>query len=195
MSYTATLEYFKEKYGEEEGLKKYLDINERKGKTLKNFIRLYGEEEGLRRYIKFHENKKDFYSGIASNLFEELDKILNLKEKSYYAPKTKEFGKIDKTLQQYFFYDYVIPEIKFCIEFNGDVFHAHPDLFESTDYPNPFEKDLTAQKIWEKDRIKKECLINEGFDIIIIWECDYRKNKSKIIKNLVEEIKRRLRKE
>ncbi len=88
-------------------------------------------------------------------------------------------------------FDYVIPELKLCIEFNGDCFHANRMIYKNSDYPNPFQKHLTAEDIWKYDEIKNSEIINVGYDIIIIWESEYNKDKEQVIKNTIEFIKDR----
>jgi hypothetical protein len=58
---TSTIDRFIEKYGEEEGKKKYIETNKKKAHNKENFIRLYGEEEGKIRYKEFCEKCK--YTG------------------------------------------------------------------------------------------------------------------------------------
>ena len=47
---TSTLSKFQEKYGIEEGTKKYLNVNKSKSVSLKSYIEKYGEEEGTKKY-------------------------------------------------------------------------------------------------------------------------------------------------
>jgi hypothetical protein len=71
-----------------------------------------------------------------------------------------------------------------AIEFNGDCFHANPEIFNGCDRPNPFRKDLTSEDIWEFDKIKNDVIMNRGFDLMIVWEKDYRENRGKIIEEV-----------
>ena len=73
-----------------------------------------------------------FYSNISKELFERLDNYFHFST-VYYSPKTKEFGKYCKESKRYYFYDFVLPDIKLCIEFNGDYFHANPKFFKECD--------------------------------------------------------------
>jgi len=50
-----TLEKMIEKYGEEEGRRKWEEMNKSKAITLENMIRKYGKEEGEKRYKKWKE--------------------------------------------------------------------------------------------------------------------------------------------
>lgn len=190
-SYTNSLEYFIEKYGDE-GKEKYAKCNFLKSHSLASYVHKYGEEDGRNKFEYYMQNSTNGYqSKIASDFFKNIDDELNIEHNIYYAPKTKEFGKINEELQQYTFFDFVIPELKLCIEFNGDCFHANPKKYIETDCPNPYNKLLTAKEIWEFDNIKNNVLIKLGFDVLIIWESDYNENKNKIINDIISFIKER----
>jgi G:T-mismatch repair DNA endonuclease (very short patch repair protein) len=76
---------------------------------------------------------------------------------------------------------------KIIIEFNGDYWHANPDIYESTEairYPN--KQVHLAKDIWEFDNIKLNAARNRSFDIIIVWETDYKKDKKKCIQKIKE---------
>lgn len=191
-AYSNTLEYNIEKYGLDEGTKRYNKIIESTKNTLPNFIKRYGEEEGLKKYDDYMQNSnRSFYSNIASELFSKIDKELNIDCIIYYAPKTKEYGKYNFEIEKYNFYDFVIPELKFCIEFNGDCFHAKPEKYKPDDKPNPFIPNLTSKEIWEADEIKNSVLESFGFEVYIVWESEYINNKSDIIDEMVKIIRRK----
>ena len=188
-SYTNSLEYFIEKYGIKEGKEKYLIYNKRKGITLENFILKY-EDDGFEKYIKFKENTpNNFYSEMSQELFRNIEKNVKINSNIYYASKNKEFGKYNTDLKQYTYFDFVIPEYKICIEFNGNVFYANPKMFTENDCPNPWKKELTAREIWEFDKKKNNFIKNLGFDVIIVWEEDYVNDKDTITNNVISYIK------
>ena len=177
----------KQRYIDENRLDEYFAINKKKALTLENFIRKYGDELGHR---KFNETKNSskFHSKIASELFAEIEKRLSeedFKHHIIYAPKCGEFEIPTET--GYYFYDFVIPELKYCIEFNGDIWHANPKMFESTDTPNPFSNE-TAEEIWKHDKEKNDLIKNKGFHLDIIWESDYRNNKVEVVNKIIENV-------
>jgi len=149
-----------EKYGKEDGVRIFLDRQERWQKSL--------QDGG---------NIKGGYSKISQNLFYE---ILNHYTKRnsknvYFWTKNKEY--IIRSDKSIFLYDFVDTKKKKIIEYNGDQYHANPKIYESSDMPHPFHKtnNYTAEKIWEKDRIKTEIAIKNGFDVLTIWDSEYRK--------------------
>jgi len=48
---------------------------------------------------------------------------------------------------------------------------------------------MLAFDIWERDKIKNNAIRNQGFDVLEIWESDYKQNKEKIIQECVDFIK------
>lgn len=185
--YTKSKQRYIDEYGEEEGLRIVNEINKKKIQSLENFQRKYGEEEGVKRYRDYIVNRSKGYSRVASELFKELEKVLNRKDLTYmYLPKNEEL-----TLghpKGYYRYDFCIPELKFIIEFNGDVFHGNPRLFNESDRPNPYDETLTAKDMWERDKQKVDFAKKNGYNVFVVWESEYKNNKRKTLKSIKESI-------
>lgn len=178
---TKSFDYMKEKYGEIRAN----EINKSKALTINNFIKKYGEEIGVKKYDEITNHNPAFYSKVSQKLFNELDTYFN-GYKTYYATKNNEYGIMlpDKT---YVKLDYYIYELKTCIEFNGTKFHADPRFFKKTDYPNPFNKSISAKEIWDNDNNRINMLAKLGIKTIVVWEFDYNK-KSFNIEELIKKI-------
>lgn len=144
-----------EKYGEVEGIKIF---NERTNKWQKSL-----NENG---------NMKIGYSVISQELFDILNGKLNGEFK--YATNGGEF-RLNKDNGGVWIYDFTDVNRKKIIEYQGDMYHGNPKIYEASDYPHPFRKNKTAQEIWEKDKIKKEVAIKNGYDVLYIWDSEYRK--------------------
>lgn len=190
--YSTSKEYFIEKYGEKDGLEKYNNFYRKKAQTLENFIEKYGEKIGKQKFDEFNFKRSKFYSKMSQELFENLNEKLNLdlNHKVYYAThKNSEFC-INKNKPKFF--DFVISDLKLCIEFNGDNFHANPKIYSENETPNPFIPTLTAKEIWESDKNKLELLKLRNFDYIIVWESDYKNNKENEINRCIEFIKSKI---
>ena len=127
-------------------------------------------------------------SKLAEECFLEIYNKLpeKIKADCRFLPLTKEFGKYGNN--HYNYYDFVIPSLKFCIEFNGNYWHANPELYEANHIFSYWDNKMTAQEVWNKDKLKYDILINEGFNVNIIWEKNYRDNKEKIINEYVNKI-------
>ena len=79
--------------------------------------------------------------------------------------------------------DGVIYIYDFCnnkriIEFNGDYWHANPEKYKSTDL---IANRQTAKDIWGKDKLKTKVAIDKGFQIMTVWESDYKKDPESVI--------------
>ena len=70
------------------------------------------------------------------------------------------------------------------IEFNGDYWHMNPDIYDS-DFVNPYTN-LSAEEKWNFDEIKLECAIQNGYDVLTIWEQEYNENKEATIQKCIK---------
>lgn len=178
---SGSLQYNIDKYGFEIGTKKYYETNKKKKQTLSNYINKYGEYIGTIKYNNYINKKKTYFSKISQELFVSIDNINN--NNSYFAIKNKEFGIKDG--DKYYFYDYVDTKKKKVIEFNGDDFHANPKKYNEKSIPLKFIN-KTAKEIWNNDFIKNNKIISEGYDILIIWESEYKLNKEETIQKCID---------
>lgn len=190
--YKKSKQRYIDEFGEEEGLKIFNEINKKKIQSLENFQRKYGKEEGLRRYCDFLASRRCSFSKMASSLFRKTESSLNRNDITYiYQPKTEEFSIYQKNRS--FFYDFCIPELKFIVEFNGDVFHGNPQLFNESDCPNPFDRTLTAKQMWSNDKEKIDLARSKGFEVMVIWERDYRNDPGTIVNDIIKTISEKLK--
>jgi very-short-patch-repair endonuclease len=190
--YKKSKQRYIDEFGEEQGLKIFKEINKKKIQSLENFQIKYGKEEGLRRYCDFLASRRCSFSKMASSLFRKTESSLNRNDITYiYQPKTEEFSIYQKNRS--FFYDFCIPELKFIIEFNGDIFHGNPQLFNESDCPNPFDKTITAKQMWSNDKEKIDLAKSKGFEVMVIWERDYRNDPEAIMNNIIKTISEKLK--
>jgi len=164
-----------------------------KRKIRKTFLRKYGVEHVLQnKEIKAKatkttiENGTQNYSKISQKLFWLIYNDMNEyeKKKIYFGELNKEFGR--KIGNHSYFFDFVDSKNKKIIEFNGDLFHGNPNFFNENDFPNPFNKSLTAKEIWESDERKKKEIEEQGFEVFYVWENDFRKDPSYITQKCKE---------
>jgi hypothetical protein len=184
--------YFIEKYGEVAGKQEWKRVNSEKGRTLANFIKKYGEVDGRVRYEQYKSNQRSFASKMSQSFFWKIFDFLLPSERDhcYFDELNFEFGKMCDMTNTYRKFDFVISSLKYCLEFNGDVFHANPSKFSALDCPNFFKPTLTAAEIWRADEIKNNILIEDGFMVDIVWEFDYNNNLdaelNRILRNIDE---------
>jgi hypothetical protein len=191
-------ENFIKRYGEEEGTDRWRArqiqwqktirdkspeelkrINKLKGITLENMIRKWGLIDGTEKYadwkmaIRGHFQKS--ISNISQQLFFDILALINDKENVKFGKHNKEFHIFANN--RIYYYDFTYKNK--IIEFNGDLFHANPKIFNENDFPNPYNKHLRAKTIWEIDDIKINIAKNNNYEILVIWENDYKKDKNK----------------
>jgi len=191
---TTTLEYWLNKgFSLEEA--KLLQSERQKTFSKEICITKHGIEKGLKiwneRQIKWQEtlnNKSDeekarinrlkVTNGISiSKAEKEIFEILNNKIKI-----EKQFTLYYEN-KRYFIYD-----LKFnnkIIEYNGDYWHANPIKYKRNDILNFPRKSIKAKRIWEKDKKKIELAESQGYEVLVIWENDYKKNKEETIKKCI----------
>ena len=87
-----------------------------------------------------------------------------------------------KETKQAFAYDFMYKNK--IIEFQGDYWHCNPKLYDKDFYNKVKQK--TAQEIWEYDKIKLECANFYGYDVLYIWEHDYRNNKQETLQKCID---------
>src|SRR5574344_1313075 len=152
------------------------------------YIEKYCEEEGLRRIKEVKNNSKSFnsYSKISLSLFNELKHLSEqFGENEISISLTRDEKEICGlwTIKPDFIMGNKI------IEFHGDVFHGNPNIFSKDDTCNPFDSKLTASMIWEKDGKRTRILENRGYRVLIIWEDDFKKAKEETIKKCIDFLK------
>lgn len=170
MSKVFTLNWFIEKYGKDDGLQLHKKRSEEISKT--SFFREY------------NKINKANYSKISQKLFWDLFNSTNFKE-VYFGELNHEYS-CGNNIN----YDFVVVDTKCVIEFNGNMWHANPILYEASDTPNPFDKQLTAEMIWKKDKKKLDFLINNLWKVMVIWENEYEKYPKETFEHSLKFIQR-----
>ena len=202
-----TLEKMIERYGEIEGIKRWQIYCERQAytNTKKYFIDKYGLENGYRKYLEVNKNKavnnpmilaekmaitveeatdiiikrqKNFFS---SNLEKEF--TTSLEEKIgplEYTSFSKPFGKWSTLLNTYVVYD--IKHKNCIIEFNGDYWHANPKIFEDT----AEIRGKSAKEIRNRDMLKLKTVEDQGFRTLTVWESDFINNKQHTVEKVAK---------
>lgn len=187
-----SLAYFQEKYGKEDGFQKYKDVNKKKAITLENLVGKYGEELGKQKYLARIRTHSVYYSKVSQRLFWRIYGRISEDDKlcCQFGEKGGEFWIC--TEDGYRFFDFVIPSIKFCIEFNGDIYHANPKLYGSADIARGRPGFCrVAQDLWDRDKIKNAALSALGYEILIVWEKDFAECDDLVVERCVDAYKKR----
>ena len=130
------------------------------------------------------------------SIYDKLDK--KYKDSCYFSELNNEFRvKVHALAREhleiknnYYFYDFCIDYegTKFVIEFQGNIFHAHPLLFKADDIPIPFHKELTAAQIWENDEKRSDYISALDHYLVYVWEREFRKDKGFWVDYCLEQI-------
>lgn len=70
------------------------------------------------------------------------------------------------------------------IEYNGDFWHSNPDVYRH-DYVNPRTKIKAVDK-WALDSIKIRYAQSQGYEVLVIWERDFKNNTEETIKKCIQ---------
>jgi hypothetical protein len=196
----SNLEYWLNKgFSESEAKKKVTESQTTFSKDI--CIEKWGYERGLEIFNKRQEkwfkslidNENIFigYSKISQEIFKKIEESIN--GEFLYAEKGGEL-KIKKEKGGYYFYDFTDIKNKKIIEYNGDMYHANPLKYKANEYPHPFRKNITSKEIWDKDFKKIKTAEDNGFEVLVIWDSDYRykglENKQKVIQKCINFLKK-----
>ena len=176
---TFSLEKCIEKYGKEEGYKKWKERQDKWQETLNNL-----PEEEKKRINKAKSNGlllSKGYSNVSQKLFWKLyEYIKNDYNNIYFATldkKLKIFTEknneylVEKNNGGWYFLDFYIQDNNKVIEFDDDYWHSE------------------ARGNVERDNQREQELINMGFIIKRVKERDYNENPEKVIQECIEFIK------
>ncbi len=163
---TFSLQKCMEKYGEDEGKKRFEARQQKWVKSLYKNFEKYGDGRSSQ-------------SKFASTLIDQICNILGIdrpsKEKWLTDPDTKKHYAYDFT------YGYKM------IEFNGDYWHENPDIYDRNHFNK--RKQLYAYQIWEQDKIKLDCAHKNGYEVLVIWENGWTSDKTKELQKCIDFLK------
>lgn len=176
-SRSSTLKNFIKRHGEDEGRRMWEEYCNRQSytKSKEYMLSQYGEEE-MNRILNDRRKGWDIpetrnYSKMSQEFFRDVDSIINEKYHTYFKTKNYEFD--IKHNYDVYFLDYYIEELKICIEFNGDYWHANPKIYKPED--NIYQTNMNAQQIWDKDKNRYDTLAKEyNIKTYVVWESEFR---------------------
>ena len=162
---TFSLETCINKYGVEEGIKRFEMRQQKWIKSLSKNFEKYGDGRA---------NSSEF----AYDMIGYICKFLNIKRPSKEKYMTDKNG-------NHFAYDFCYD--KKIIEFNGNYWHMNPKIYKVTDINKTTHK--TAGEIWEYDKLKLKCAEDNGYKVLYIWEDEYRLSKDSVLKKCMDFLK------
>jgi very-short-patch-repair endonuclease len=142
---------------------------------------------------KFHKTIMDRYGApnlafFSNSVSKESQKLFweiynkleeNVKVKTYFGELNAEFVKRYK--DKYYKYDFVNTKFKKSIEYNGKNFHPHPSQNEDDTKWFAFDSSKTVREAREYELIKYEALEKQGFQILTVWDFEYRKDLESLV--------------
>lgn len=176
---TFTLEKCINKYGEEEGRKKY---EERQTKWSEKMETKYKNGE----YSKL--NKLSRSSGIANSFIKELADLCKLEHEEYMADETNgELTLFNDILGRWYSFDFYHIPTKIIIEFHGDAFHGNSQFYKVGD-KLPYGDSVESK--WEYDKLKEEFARSKGYEYIVVWEYDFKNDYDNVMQRCKEHLLR-----
>lgn len=149
-----------------------LEINQKKGVTLRNMVRKYGDVEGEQRYKKwlkkvYNNNYYRFFSLESIKFFESFIPP-NILDKSNHS----ENEWFLRDANNIYFYDLKYKNV--IVEYNGHHVHPNTEILteqELSNWKHAYNGSGYEQCV-EKDRIKRELAINNGFIFFEVFSND-----------------------
>lgn len=159
-----------EKFGKEKGLKVWQDRQDRWQATLKS-----KPPEEIARINRLKLTKGITVSKAEYEILSEVKKVNPNLEVSH------QYTLLDNNKKQYIYDIRVNNKI---IEYNGDFWHCNPEKY-SPNFVNPRTK-LTALDTWMKDQEKINFATNQGYEVLVVWENDFKQNKKETLKKCIQ---------
>lgn len=87
-----------------------------------------------------------------------------------------------------YLYDFCFPDHKIIIEYQGDYWHANPQKHVSGSYLRIQRVgDVLVDDIWARDLAKKQAAEAAGYQVVYVWEIDYKKKGNRMIGRLLKQ--------
>lgn len=157
--------------------------------TLEKCITKYGVEQGT---IMFLNRQKQWINSLKLNFSKNgIKHLFQSKLALNIINNIEEFAQIKLELEHYIYdtknnrsFSYDIKYNNKLIEINGDYWHCNPKFYTENYYNK--NKQKYAYELWEDDFKKCQCAINNGYNILTIWENEYNNNQYLTIKKCID---------
>lgn len=177
-SFSHTLKNYIEKYGKDEGEKRYKQRCNKisYAQTIEGYIKKYGDEEGSKKYLERQEKITNWHSNNKNRVSKGQYQLFSLIKKNKISNEIKlEYGTTGGTVDIY------LKDKNCVIEFYGDYWHCNPEIYRD-DYFNKILNMTAKEKHqFDKNRIEKISKILNKPKIIIIWQTSFNNLNENII--------------
>jgi hypothetical protein len=170
------------KYGEDEGLARWDNYisRQRETCTMEYFLKTYGEE-GKHKWEAFCDarisNNVNSVSKEETEFLSEISQIYDI-EPQYVIEKNYTDGR------RTYVYDGIITGTNTLIEYNGDMWHMNPSVYDAED-TQPYSGKL-AKDVWFHDQNKLKFANSRGYEVIVVWGSEWKSNREEIKKRIKE---------
>jgi len=185
-NFTASLDGFINKFGEDLGKIKYKERNTKisKSNTKSWYLEKFGGELGKQKWEIYRNKITKKLGSSKSKTSTIINSFLDKNNIKY-----KEEYKYENSLGQTGLMDFYLLDYNIVIEYYGDYWHCNPNLYESNYFHKICKK--FSYEIWEKDKNRINYIFQNEFknkvSILIIWEST--KFGDEYLLNLLEKIK------
>ena len=167
---TFSLEICVEKYGEEEGRKKWKDRQENwKSKVFNEFTNIARGTSKM---------SSDFICDLVERINFEGTFLYDREEKFINCPQRNRSFK----------YDFTYSEGRKIIEVNGDFWHCNPEIFKDDSQIHKITN-KSVKDIREMDSYKIKLAEKHGYSVLSVWESDIRKERENSLNRCLEFLK------
>jgi very-short-patch-repair endonuclease len=182
--YTTSVEYFIEREG---SIEKGIEVWEKFCNDRGNGSNIYCvmDKYGLtfeEAQAKISEKNKGFASNLERKFVERVEEKVG---KIHFTCLTSQMCLWNHSDGRANFYDLACAKKKKIIEFNGDYWHANPLLYEATDMVG-IGVLTSASDVWERDKSKIENAMSRGYNVMIVWEKDWKDHPEEVLNNVKE---------
>jgi hypothetical protein len=174
------------KFGEEEGKKRWNDYIHSISCTLELFQCKYGEKDGLRRYVDWNNKRFDFKSGrfvskVSLDFFEEVRRVTDFLLE-FGDPEPWIYPLSGKPLKV----DCLIKDLGLVVEFYGDFYHCNPRIYPD-DYVVRVKngKQITAKEKRGQDAFRQQLTLTAVPFLLVVWEKSFRSDAPGTVKSAV----------
>lgn len=190
------------KYGAENALSKNTKIYKKRNITVKRkygvsnvfqseYIKNKSRETLYKKYGVYTPVNLPWYErnyGRRSKIHKKIEKYLEESNIAYVSEVKNKFTKYNDYLDRIYApqVDILIESKKIVIEINGDIWHANPKIYKSSDIIKKWGGVKTAKEIWDFDKFRIKQIENFGYKVIVLWQLDILKNFDKI-KRIINE--------
>lgn len=178
-SRASTKENFVKRHGEQDGTIKWEQYVERQRETINKryFIETYNEIEGAAKYNAFNIAR-----GLSSGSNQSKLEFECFKWFSQVCPSLQHrFDVITDTHGHPF--DFGCGEKKKLVELHGTYWHADPVVYGEEGIDQRFTKEH-VQWIRQNDAAKVKAGNDAGYDVIVIWEREWKTNRREVVNKL-----------